>query len=660
MGLSRIGQEPRVYVDRKLAPQLKLLTCEQSMGGGRLDCATFEIDFGLLGGSVAGRQITDNFTGKEVEVVVTTDVGERVIHWGTISKDAIEIKEDLNERLISTTELHHFGEPLAGYYLRPFNERGDGVGGFVFDTVMFNPVVDGIIRPNMYWQDGHPNGINFASCRLFHPPNLSESKKAIENWGQPEMWTLAEAIAYLQIVLIGPHIGPADRDELKDVLQRNGEQVILQNVQLRRGWFLPQCLDALLQPFGFGWSVEYLGRGARRLGFYRLGRRQAPFISYQAPGEAVDQLASPIKRMELTADSTRRLNNAFEIHGSRVLLEATFELIPAWEWDEAIPLDYNALGLDGDFVKLDPAKNARIGRDYVLNEGGDYSGQKTPMTNAEGETVFEPARVFDWKTVFPHDPDRADEYFSPGRRKFLPCLSRDRADGAPAFSDTCGVFLEWSGDGGSTWQPVMGKDYSGFGGMAASTNEGEQSFELLEKECGIRFTGTLPPHELIAFQHLTRLRITAAVEADICIVGVFEQLNRYQPERVPILIDAADRFHLQLISATSQTNLWTGADDDDDDTSPLISGAVDDSEAIARFARDLNEAWNQVDVSGELTLEGIDWGRWRIGESIQSIGRLDLFLESGPLKWPQIVGIRYDVANQCMVLTLDTWRDEPR
>src|SRR5690606_4368716 len=93
--------------------------------------------------------------------------------------------------------------------------------------------------------------------------------------------------------------------------------------------------------------------------------------------------------------------------------------------------------------------------------------------------------------------------------------------------------LEWSDDGGTTWQPVP--------------DDGWQ-WSLLETQLGIRFQGNTPPQELMAAGDNARVRLCCTVVGDECIEGkaAAEGFNvdvMGEPGEVWQVLDVSDRYH---------------------------------------------------------------------------------------------------------------------
>src|SRR5262249_46022790 len=86
------------------------------------------------------------------------------------------------------------------------------------------------------------------------------------------------------------------------------------------------------------------------------------------------------------------------------------------------------------------------------------------------------------------------------RRRFLPCLSRSE-DGSPR-GHAVGVYVEYSADNGATWQPID------------ALSSDENSVQILQRECGIRFNGENVPFDLYLAGDSAKVRVTACVESD--------------------------------------------------------------------------------------------------------------------------------------------------
>ena len=166
-----------MYVNGRFVPHLRVVSIEHSMGGKRLDQAVVEVDFGMTGDTMSQRRISDNFTGESVEITVQTPRGEKVVHWGKFTKDALQLNEKIGERLVSTTEHYHFGDPLRGYVAYG---RTDGAGIPLYhidEPLIFNPMIDGRLRRNMM---PFEVPVNNRPVLIFIDPGQTESQTATD------------------------------------------------------------------------------------------------------------------------------------------------------------------------------------------------------------------------------------------------------------------------------------------------------------------------------------------------------------------------------------------------------------------------------------------------------------------------------------------------
>jgi len=292
--------------------------------------------------------------------------------------------------------------------------------------------------------------------------------------GNAVAWTLAEAVAHL-LAEYGQSdvVGAPPPTEIRSGLGAT----VLRNVRLE-GRTLGQALDALLELAGgmMTIAVEPHETGvSRRLEILMPDGAPACWLAHQGVGRRFDPAATHFSDMAVTM----RFETAPRRHvarGDRKVYESTFELMRGW-----------AEGL-GSYNpdELNPSQNPNfdavrdVFRKWVLNESGPYTGSPyNSGSAADLATVFEGAA------------------YVRRRRRFLECLSCD--DLGRSF----GVYIEISLDGGSTWRRMA---------MAA---------RVLPDECGIYLTDDpLPaPFIMAAMRGLVRIRVTAAIESDSCLMA---------------------------------------------------------------------------------------------------------------------------------------------
>ena len=91
----------------------------------------------------------------------------------------------------------------------------------------------------------------------------------------------------------------------------------------------------------------------------------------------------------------------------------------------------------------------------------------------------------------------------------------------------------------------------------------------------------------------------------------------------------------------------------------LNAAEVDDTKRIREFAEAMLNTWNQATVEGEISLPALDWTGYELGNRIRGIALRNIRwpVHHVEPRFPQIVGITYDVPRQQMTLHLDTPRE---
>lgn len=292
--------------------------------------------------------------------------------------------------------------------------------------------------------------------------------------GGATAWTLDEAVAHL-LAEYGRSevVGTPPPAEIRSALEAS----VLRNVRLE-GRTLGEALDALLELAGgmVTVAVEPHENGvSRRLEILMPDGAPACWLAHQRLGGRFDPAATQFSDMA----ATMRFETAprrYAARGDRKVYESTFELVKGWA---------ASLGSNNP-EELNPSQNPNFDgvrdlfRKWVLNESGEYTeGQYYSGPAANLGTLFEGAA------------------YCLRRRRFIECLSCD--DLGRSF----GVYVEISLNGGSTWRRMA---------MAA---------RVLRDECGIYLTDDPLPASFImaAMRGLVRIRVTAAIESDSCIVA---------------------------------------------------------------------------------------------------------------------------------------------
>lgn len=402
-------------------------------------------------------------------------------------------------------------------------------------------------------------------------------------------WTLAEAVAHL-LAEYGQSdvVGAPPPTEVRSALS----DTVLRNVRLE-GRTLGEALDALLELAGgvTTISVEPHESGvSRRLEIITPNHAPACWLAHQGVGQCFNPAATHFSDLAVTMrfeDAPRR----YVARGDRKVYESTFDLSRGW-----------AEGLGSyDPEDFNPSRNPNfdgvrdVFRKWVLNESGQYTG--SPYNSgpaADLSAVFEGAA------------------YAPRHRRFLECLSCD------ALGRSFGVYVEVSLDAGSTWQRMA---------MAA---------RILRHECGLYLTDDPLPAPFIAaaMRDLVRIRVTAAIESDSCILvehsepGTADLPGRTRHLNVP----AAYRYRKR-----APTSRFCGQAPADE---------VDDTSRLQEFVSAAWDADRRCPVPAHIEVPWLALG-YRIGQRVLGVHgrRLDFARqENGYESAPMVRKVRWHFA----------------
>jgi hypothetical protein len=610
-----------VYLNGKLTDGVHVLSC--SFGKGSAGLATAELVFATTGQNQGHIEVENielaKFEQPSVEIVIAGDSGDRVIWCGDILARHYSLSE---VTCTARVEDYHFGLPLKkSWYWNPKSSQPISL----HLPTIFNPELDGLIWPNCS-QKKHPK----LAFNLFLHPESQQTDKAKEYAGstKPTLWTLAEAVFYLCQSLNsgqlsgGQDVGNPTLAELFSVLGEDDS--LLRNYEAPFGVYLPEQLDRLLEPFGFGWTVDCLARGKRKIRVFARGKGKSAGLGLQPSGESVKAEKTNVAEISLSADVSSGVSNFLTVVGDFKRFERVFYLQKAWK-SEYDSRNLQDLWLDTDTWKETP-ELSRVWRDWVLNEAGDYNGLRDEITK-------------------PYD---FDELFGQGtwvarRRAFLPCLSVD-ADGAPR-GQLRGVYIEWSADGGGAnaeWKPVEHIP-GGYGGIA-----------LLARECGIRFVGLTPPAFFNSTEDASkcRIRVTACVESDERVEILTDRKPSLLSRAKREYINAGRKFKFKQVSPNSPFLTRSNGTD-------RQNTAVDDSLKIAAATNELVKSSVLATVGGDMQLVGIDHDESiAVGSTVPKIIGRGIGLHSDPAgnMAAQIVGLAFDFQGQKTSAVIDTYR----
>jgi hypothetical protein len=455
-------------------------------------------------------------------------------------------------------------------------------------------------------------------------------------------WNLSQAVQILCDL--------CNRDEtnIKNPLPKDLDALLGKTEALLRGHkqplgkYLPEQLDLLLRPYGFDWNVDYLAPGDRRIRVFARGRGKPGLVKLQPSFAPVDMDQSNAEVIDVTADISSRCVNEFRVLGDHLMVEATFELVPAWPkaTDEATDIDLIPAGdaehleeggTNPKWLAYGDENTSRTWRDWVLNEAGDYDGERKGIRKA-----------FDLAQIIGPCVSR--------RRKFEPTITLG-TDGNPIGS-WGGITIEWfdSADGEEgKWKDI-------------STLQDGRTVKILDHECGIRFDGDLPPTDLMVpgidpktEMPKNKIRVTASIRADARLEIFARSPSPLDPQVNTETIDVGSRFKLRVVDFSSI--YWEKVDE-----KKLHSSQLDDREDARKLGQQLLANWNQASVNGTLTLTGCAY-RTALGRPIAGIQGRDIDFRTTAAKaaearYPIVVGQRYDFQSQTVSMVLDTFRGE--
>ncbi len=615
--------ETIVRVNGSVVADARVLMVDLSTGGRRLDNAV--IEFFVPGTQRRTSQFANfnfaTFTQAEVEIITRNASGKDVVvHWGKSA--GYSIKQSGNEevvQIISRQEHHYFGEPLK---IIPVSEKGGGAR-FVHKPCVFNEEIDGQIFNN------RSRKIVAGTFVFVDPESVRTSESESLHGGPPEPWDLQVACNFL-CQLLNPFETYIQNPDLANLAVLSGDPKLLRAHPISNGLYLPQALDELLEPYGFSWFVKLVKPGSRIITVFRRGGGTVRTALLQPTGDTVDLDKSNVENVNLGFDVTSRAFNSVELQGDYGYYEITAELMPAWEEGYDTAEDEDVL-MDSEAWDDDP-KLMRVWRDWVLNEAGDYKRTGYP-------------RNFDFDSIF----GKGQWYLN--RRKFEPTITKG-ADGAP-IGQSGGITVEWWDASGGTsntgeWLPI--ENLNNVGGHV----------HKLERECGIRFSGSEPPAEIRGQgvdsdgKPVAKIRVTATVVCDKRLILAREAADSLLSDRRELVLDVKSKFKFRKVHNSSIYAVRVLAGE-------LKSTEIEHTAAMSIMADELLENWNQASIDGNLVLAGAGFDAQQVlGEPLGGVSGRNVLLATNraETKFPTVIGIRIDFERQQTSVTLDTWQRE--
>lgn len=619
MAISNSAADIRVYINGVVTTGLQPIVVERFAGGRQLDRATLEYaTYGQSWTHPAGLALGgQDFDGNECRIVLWNGAIPKCIHYGFIHSAEMEIGPGEMRRVTSALKDFHF-QPLGP--VKGMTERHPVTGADTINwrEIVFNPRIDGRVLGNR-----RPNSLLFLDQE-----SVRTARSQGTNGGIPEYWTISDAVQYLcghcnQAATFIDNPTPADLNGI------NANDV-LRDLRISIGSTLPEALDKLLDAFGFTWYVDLSNPfGRPRIRVFRRGVPMPAGVLPGGPksttvrldavgGTVLDSPSTEVYEFQLDYDSSATANIITAI-GGYYRQEETYELVPSWNpADDAIAIEDTAQhsAREGTLPET-----ARVWRDWVLNEAGDYTGLRpgivTPALKVLG---------LNNKAVVPR------------RRRFLPTLTL-RPDGTAPAGQHDGIHVEYTLDGGTTWKPL---------------EELGDSVEVLNHECGIRFAGLTAPLQMKSFGYpQAKVRVTATIELDDRLqaevdesgVSPLVQANR-------VYVDCGEAFVHTVIAPNSELGKKiAGA------AGALKDGSQDDRTPLMDFTKKLADAWNIAECSGVVAIDGLparSGETFQVGDVITQLSGRGITFGLHPVraKYPQVVAVAYMVQEQAQRLTL--------
>lgn len=523
--------------------------------------------------------------------------------------------------------------------------------------------------------DGKPNRdhedlvlTDFCSTPIFADPVIAVPWTA----GQMLCFILSplwnKAYQYLPIPDPANLVG-LDHDDWKKVLNH----IVIDGLNVI------EAVQLICKHLGWGFREDYENDGTGTLVFYKIGaasqyvrdnnatilhRLHAPAV-----GEIIDDAVGKGKKMlwsmTLAEDIAAVVNNPWGV-GSPDQFEITAELVPAWLDTDLIPdtseKNANLFFIEAEFQEMTAPDSKNyykyyhlrgssflrdVGRKWALNESGRYSPSGT----------YDRGMPFDFKNVIPAqyilDSD-GHRLFAPFSRRLLPCLTVDKTD-----LNSVGIKVEFSFDGGSTWQ-VIPSSISSLKDEAGIYIDETNLAELVDKAEGTIDGGDLDGIQLNYWTSLcddkinsrlfknkqwhTRIRITASIQLD----------RRLAQQSQPSSAAGSPFHHLQVydfsekygLAKRTSSSVFSGSDlpaQEIDSNTPANPWLDKHLQAI----REVNEG---MSISGQFTLERLWLGdgagkpEFCLGDCIAEITGRDYPLSKsfgGGTVYPEIVQIIY-------------------
>lgn len=592
----------------------------QSASGSRLDYADLRWN---LSAPMENRAQPANFA-RMVDVRLPSSP-EIKIARGDYVRESAQVMQ-AGDELTAQVQLrpYHFGAPLTGYWCR---SAPTGSRHIVTDDIVFNPVVDGVIRGNK--SSVAITGSAAANREAFyfaHAESLDTSAATAKLGETASLWSVRQAMMYL--LWVGSYDAnlltrsefietPVTSDSLVvNSALISGPQV--RDVRIPLGTYLPQALDLLLIPLGYNWYVDYDRASKPIIKLFMIGNGLPKEINLQAVGSVLNLTDSNCNQFSID-NAIGDSFNEVQIFGDYQRAEVTLPLYAAWPSAKDAMNEW-ALNRDGE----NWLGNESVWRMWIANEAGDLAtAPATPRPGGDPAipyfgTLGTTAAGYTDGSVFADTEAVHRRVLEEPLTLTTPVSSADRPQRLPHF-------VEYSTDAGNNWKPV----------------EPHWPVQILPDQIGVYFDGHEVPAELYAAGVAARVRITGTVQSDkrVASIALKQSGECVNGRRFQQILTMPDRFQ-----SRKRQNTGPFASVLHSPTAP--ADTVDHLSEITEYCRTLRDQNHFADVTAEFRLPG--WHtEYQIGDLITKVAGREISLDAAPStasvnRYVQIVERRFE------------------
>lgn len=563
--------------------------------------------------------------------------------------------------------------PVFGQFARSVDQASANSGTFFSGrALVFN--ADG--KPNKDPVDLAGEGDITTAYKYLTMPIFKEGSDA-------EYWTCRDMLRYL----LTPYLNRASilfpilASDCIGLDHVDWDQVV--NGVSGEGMDIVSFVAKICRNIGWTWREDYTETGARWV-FFKPGTAVSAARSATQPtilhtlyvpnvNERIDTAVASGARMLREANFARDIagviNNPWGL-GDLQRFEFTAELVPAWK-DSDFTLDdadsyADLYKTDSDLAaQTDPNQfdyfkyyhsrgsdfDRDLGRKWCLNETGRYTGD-----------AYDRGAVFDFSTVIPAEYIKSasgHRLYGPFARHFDKCLTFDKDS-----VNSLGIVVEFSFDGGSTWQvlPITAENLTGECGIRITN---ANLAELTDNNKSVITSGPLANKELNYFTSLaddkvnnrtfktggwkTRCRVTATVAMDNRLLKVSRPDGASgSPFYQAAIFSMTDRY--TFTQRTPQSRFYGTS---------LPAWNTDESQKLHDHIDAIRLANEDASINGRFTLDRLWAGdgagapTFALGDGIAGLaGRSLSFAQSagGRTTYPEIIQIVYLPAQQTQQL----------